>query len=134
MKKIIYEESNPWLFNNTIFNDPKDYAGFTYLITIKDTNQKYIGKKFFWSKRKLPGQVRRKTIESDWKKYYSSCKELKLLVKNCSLEERKNKFRREILSLHKLERDVNYMEVYFQFVYSVLTESTTETWLNENIL
>ena len=61
--------------------DIKKYAGFVYLITNIKTGKKYIGKKFFWSKRTLKPlkgkkTKRRVTKESDWKNYYGSCKKL----------------------------------------------------------
>jgi hypothetical protein len=53
-----------------------------YLIVNETNNRKYIGKKFFWSKRKLPplkGKTRKriKTVETDWKDYYGSSNALK---------------------------------------------------------
>ena len=64
-----------WYYNNEVFQPTeeylKQYQGFVYLITELDTDIKYIGKKFFWSTRKLPplkGKSRKriKVIESDW--------------------------------------------------------------------
>jgi len=58
------------------------YVGMVYLIVNETNNRKYIGKKFFWSKRKLPplkGKTRKriKTVETDWKDYYGSSNALK---------------------------------------------------------
>ena len=78
-----------WHKNNLIFEPTEDelgkYVGFVYLITERDTGKKYIGKKFFWSKRRLPplkGKSRKRTVvkESDWKDYYGSSEHLKTLV------------------------------------------------------
>lgn len=107
---------NPWLFEGQPFLDCGKYAGFVYELIDKVNGKRYIGKKFFWSKRKLPGKNRRTTVESDWRKYYSSNDEIKKLVK----EYGKDRFERHILSLHELERDVNYMEVKMQYTLGVL--------------
>jgi hypothetical protein len=107
---------NPWLFEGQPFLDCGNYAGFVYEIIDKVNGKRYIGKKFFWNKRKQPGKKRRITIESDWRNYYSSSEEIKKLVKECG----KNRFERHILSLHELERDVNYMEVKLQYTLGVL--------------
>jgi len=46
-----------WLFENLPFEPDedflKDFVGFVYCITDPD-GKKYIGKKFFWSTRRLP--------------------------------------------------------------------------------
>jgi hypothetical protein len=110
------EYDNPWLFNGEPFLDCGDYAGFVYELVDKVNGKRYIGKKFFWSKRKVKGKARRVTVESDWRKYYSSCDEIKRLVK----EHGGDRFERRILSLHKLDRDVNYMEVKLQYMLGVL--------------
>ena len=109
-----------WYYNNQPFEPDedllKDYQGFVYLITELDTNMKYIGKKFFWSSRKLPplkGKTRKrvKLVESDWKSYYGSNEELKLLVENKSADN----YKREILILCKTKGDCSYYEAKFQF-------------------
>ena len=70
-----------WYYKNLSFNPTEDelsdYVGFVYLITERDTNKKYVGKKFFWSTRKLPplkDQKRKRTVkkQSDWMNYYCS--------------------------------------------------------------
>ena len=74
---IDYE--NPWQYNGLAFTgeDIRDYFGFVYLITNIQNGRKYIGRKYFWSFRKPPGKKRRVKKESDWRKYYGSCPELK---------------------------------------------------------
>ena len=76
----------------------------------------YIGRKYF---TKLPpkkkGQ-RRKRVESDWKDYYSSCKELQEDVMKFG----KENFSRHILSLHPTQGDTNYYETVLLFQNNVL--------------
>ena len=114
-----------WYYNNQPFEPDEDllkeYQGFVYLITELDTNMKYIGKKFFWSSRKLPplkGKTRKrvKLVESDWKSYYGSNEELKSLVENKSADN----YKREILILCKTKGDCSYYEAKLQFENDVL--------------
>ena len=89
---------NEWRYNERVFDsdDIGDYFGFVYLITNKSNQRQYIGRKYFWSFRKPPGKKRKVKQESDWKKYYGSCPELKEDVKKYG----KETFSRVILSLH----------------------------------
>ncbi len=111
------EYDNPWLFDGKPFNsvDIGEYYGFVYQITNKKNGKSYIGKKFFWHKRKNK-KGRRSLVESDWKTYYGSSKVLLEVVKS----EGKDNFRREIISLHVDQRDINYSEVKTLFLYDVL--------------
>ena len=125
----------PWTYNGKPL-DPESvagYAGFVYLITFIPTGQLYIGKKFFSGMRKQKGKTRRSKVASDWEKYWSSSETVKKLLDEHGPEA----FKREIISLHKLKRDVNFCEVYYQFKYDVLTEmlddGVTRKYLNENI-
>ena len=73
---------NAWTFNGKEFDseDIGDAYGFVYLITTPE-GQKYIGRKYFWSIRKVKGKTRRQRSESDWKKYYGSSDLLKAKIK-----------------------------------------------------
>lgn len=125
----------PWTFRGEVFTDDMvgKNAGFVYLITFLPTGQKYIGKKFFSGMRKQKGKTRRSKVASDWEKYWSSSDTVKKLLEQYGPEA----FKREIISLHELKRDVNFCEVYYQFKYDVLTEmlddGVTRKFLNENI-
>jgi hypothetical protein len=126
---------NPWKHNDKIFDtdDIGDYYGFVYLIINTSNQRKYIGRKYFWSYRTPPGKKRKVKQESDWKKYYGSCPELKEDVKKYG----KEIFSREILSLHKTKGQCNYEETRQLFNYNVLTEAldTGEpAYYNSNIL
>jgi hypothetical protein len=126
---------NPWRYDERVFdsNDIGDYFGFVYLITNLSTNRKYLGRKYFWSFRKPPGKKRKVKQESDWKKYYGSCPELKEDVKKYG----KEIFSRVILSLHKTKGLCNYEETKQLFLNNVLSESLDNgvpAFYNSNIL
>ena len=126
---------NPWRYNGEVFDtdDIGEYFGFVYCITNKYNQRQYIGRKYFWSFRTPPGKKRRIKQESDWKKYYGSCPELKEDIKKYN----KENFNREILSLHKAKGDCNYEETKQLFLNNVLSESLddgTPAYYNSNIL
>jgi len=126
---------NPWRYCGKIFDsdDILDHFGFVYLITNTSNGRKYIGRKYFWSFRKPKGKTRKVKQESDWKKYYGSCPELKEDIKKYG----KENFDREIISLHKTLGKVNYEETRQLFMNNVLIESldTGEpAYYNSNVL
>ena len=130
---IDYE--NPWYFEGTAFlsENIDDNFGFVYLITNLTNGRKYIGRKYFWSFRKPPGKKRRVKKESDWKKYYGSCPELKEDIERLG----RQNFSRTILSLHKTPGKTNYEETRQLFTNNVLTESLDKgvpRYYNSNIL
>lgn len=112
-----------WLYEGQPFDSDMigDYVGFVYLITNLDNDKKYIGKKWFWSTKKLPplkGKKRKRTVvkESDWKQYYGSSEEVKLLLE----QHGKDNFKREILRLCKTKGECTYYEAKLQFDFDVL--------------
>ena len=112
-----------WKYKNKLFEseDIGDYVGFVYIITDLSNNKKYIGKKNFWSTRRLPplkGKSRRRTVkkESDWKDYFGSSEQVKLLVES----QGQNSFTREILHLCKTKGEMSYLEAKEQFDRNVL--------------
>ena len=126
---------NPWLYLERVFDsdDVGDNFGFVYLITNKSNQRQYIGRKYFWSFRKPPGKKRKVKQESDWKKYYGSCPELKEDLKLYG----KEIFSREILSLHTTKGTCNYEETKQLFLNNVLSEALddgTPAYYNSNIL
>ena len=126
---------NPWLYEGEPFtsDDIGDQFGFVYRITNIKTGKQYIGRKYFWSKRKPRGGKRRVTSESDWKKYYGSSDELKADRKLLGNSE----FKREILSTHPTKGKVNYEETKQLFLNNVLQETLddgTPAYYNSNIL
>ena len=126
---------NPWLYQGTAFtsDDIDGKFGFVYRITNIQTGKQYIGRKYFVQKRKPKGGKRKVTSESDWKKYYGSCPELKEDIKKFG----KNIFKREILSLHTSVGKTNFEETRQLFLHNVLTEKLTDdtpAYYNSNIL
>ena len=119
---------------------PENCIGFVYKIYNAETGKIYIGKKILrnlltkkltlkekseWSK---PGKVPNKTKvvkESDWAKYYGSCKPLLEDVKVLG----PHKFKREIIEFCFNKKQLSYYEVFYQMVYEVLS---TDSY-NENI-
>lgn len=124
----------PWSFNGQPFvGEMADgFAGFVYLITDLENGKKYVGKKFFTGMRKQKGAKRRSKIVSDWERYFGSNDTIKALVKEIGPQ----RFKREILSLHHLKRDVNYCEVREQFARNVLEavdDKGERLYYNDNI-
>ncbi len=74
---------NPWLYLEQPFDSDSigDNFGFVYKITNLLNGRSYIGRKYFWSFRTPPGKKRKQKQESDWKRYYGSCPELKEDIK-----------------------------------------------------
>jgi|TARA_B100000003_G_C10825250_1_gene328611 hypothetical protein len=126
---------NPWIYLERAFDSESigDNYGFVYEITNKSNGRRYIGRKYFWSFRKPKGKKRKVKQESDWKKYYGSCPELKEDIKKYG----KLNFSRKILSLHSTLGKVNYEETRQLFVQNVLTESLDNgvpRFYNSNVL
>ena len=126
---------NPWYFEGKPFTSDSigDNFGFVYLITNNVNERCYIGRKYFWSFRKPKGKSRKVKSESDWKKYYGSCPELKEDVTLLG----KDKFSRKILSLHSTKGKVNFEETRQLFLNEVLSQRLTDEtplYYNSNIL
>ena len=126
---------NPWTYQNTNFtsNDINDLFGFVYCITNNTNNRQYIGRKYFWKFRTPRGKKRKVKSESDWKKYYGSCPELKEEIQQLG----RCNFSRVMLSLHKTVGKTNFEETRQLFLNGVLTESLsdgTPKYYNSNIL
>ena len=118
---------NPWIYQGTTFTSEHidDFFGFVYCITNKQNGRQYIGRKYFWKFRTPRGKKRKVKSESDWKKYYGSCPELKEEIEQLG----RQNFSRVMLSLHKTAGKTNYEETKQLFVHGVLTEPVSYTHL-----
>ena len=130
---IDYE--NPWLYKGTNFTTEHidDFFGFVYRIINLQNGREYIGRKYFWKFRTPKGKKRKVKSESDWKKYYGSCPELKEEIEQLG----RQNFSRAILSLHNTAGKTNYEETKQLFSRGVLTEAFsdgTPAYYNSNIL
>lgn len=115
-----------WLYQGRPYNPPKDFTkedlqGFVYCITNRATARKYIGKKFFWSKKTLQKTKTRKRrkityVESNWRDYFGSNKHLMEEVDTQGTD----MYHREILHLCKTKGECAYMETKEQFEREVL--------------
>ena len=114
-----------WYFCNKPYDEtPEEYQGFVYLITEIETDKKYIGKKFFWKPKTLPKTKTRKRrvktrVESNWRDYYGSSKEVQQLVE----QNGKDKYKREIMKLCETKGECSYYEAKIQFELDVLKKN-----------
>lgn len=117
-----------WYYQNTIVEIlPEECIGFVYCITNNITGRKYIGKKLAkFSKttyktiklkngNKKKKRIRSK-IDSDWREYWSSSKELKNDVESLGAVS----FTREILYYCTSKAECSYIEAREQFTRRVL--------------
>jgi hypothetical protein len=111
---------NPWVYNGSIVDSEvlNDYLGFIYKITNVSTQRMYIGKKLLkrTKTRVLKGKKKKSLVESDWKDYYGSNKELIEDVAKIGA----HNFKREILRLCVTKGECNYYEAKMQFDLRVL--------------
>lgn len=133
----------PWVYQGkplvSLSDVPEGTYGFIYRITHKETQEKYIGKKQFYSyhtktskvfneRTKRWNKVKEVTAtESNWQKYFGSSAEIADLVK----KEGKDKFYREILFLVPSKKLLTYYELAYQCKEDVLTDPS---YINSNIL
>ena len=128
-----------WLYKDVeVKTLPDDCVGFVYIIVNLKTNRKYVGKKLAkFSKttyktvvlkngKKKKKKIRSK-IDSDWKDYYGSSKELNEDVEKLGTEN----FKREILFFCKSKAECSYVESREQFFRKVLE---SDDYYNNNIM
>ena len=123
---------NPWTDGEgtpLLSVDIHDFVGFVYRITNLVDGRAYIGKKLFLHKkrRRVKGRNRIEMKESDWKTYYGSCIPLTEDIEVLG----KEKFKREVLWVCTLKRDLTFFEVYEQMINNVLEDPM---YYNTNIL
>ena len=119
-----------WLYEGKEFTSEMigDYIGFVYIITIKNTGKKYLGKKLVMSTRRLAplkGKTRKRKVvkESDWMSYYGSSEEVKMIVEEMGADN----FDREIIHLCNKKGEMSYLEAAEQFQRGVLL---SDEWYN----
>lgn len=121
---------NPWQYQGKAIDeeDLKGHVAFVYRITNLKTEKSYIGKKLLQKTktRQVKGKKKRSKVESDWKTYYGSNKELQADVEKMGA----SKFRREILMLCKTKGTANYFEMKYQIQFEVLE---SDRWYNDQI-
>lgn len=120
-----------WIYKGKVLEDddiPEKAQGFIYLITYLPTNQKYIGRKLLTKahRRQKNKKIIRTRVESDWREYWSSSPEVKLLVE----QEGTDNFVREVLVFAQSKGQLNYLEEKFLYCVGALE---SEVWLNSNI-
>ena len=101
-------------------------------ISLQIYNQvsKYIGRKYFWSFRTPKGKKRKVKSESDWKKYYGSCPELKEDIERLG----RQNFSRTILSLHKTPGKANFEETKTTLPTTSLQSPLTQEYQDTTIV
>lgn len=108
-----------WMFNNKVVNTAPEWSiAFVYRVTNTIDGRVYIGKKnLLKSKLKRIGnRNKRLLIESDWREYWGSNKEL---LEDIQYYGEVN-FHREILHWCKTKGDANYLELKEQMLHCVL--------------
>jgi hypothetical protein len=108
-----------WTYNGEVIETiPEEYIGFVYLIEHKTTGMKYIGKKLAKKPayRIIKGKRKKTLVESDWKSYFGSSKELQELVES----EGPDAYNRTILHLCKKKGMMSYLEMKEQIDREVL--------------
>jgi hypothetical protein len=126
-----------------LINDPNfdinEYVGYIYVTLHLPTGRQYIGKKnFFHITNKKLGKkelaelpvargkkpTKKQVVkESDWKTYYGSAAEIKILPKD--------EMNRYVLKLCKNKKELTYWETKMLFQYNVLED---DSYINDNIL
>ena len=120
-----------WLYKGVPLEDsmiPDKAVGFIYQLTRLSTGQRYIGRKLLTKahRRQKNKKIIRTRVESDWREYWSSSPEVKLLVE----EEGTDNFVREVLVFAQSKGQLNYLEEKFLYCVGALE---SEHWLNSNI-
>lgn len=93
---------------------PPEFVGFVYLIIEKSTGKMYVGKKLWWGKRG------KKKVESDWKNYFGSSRQLHEALEANG----KENYNRVILHKCKTRSEMSYLEIKEQIDRRVLFDDT----------
>jgi len=116
--------SNPWYYNDKILEseDVVDCVGMVYLLENTENGRKYVGKKFFHRNKtyQVKKKKKKKKVESDWKDYYGSSRELLEDIEKVG----KDKIKRTVLHLCKSKTQCSYYEMKEQLDREVLLSET----------
>ena len=111
-------DTGHWEFPHDFNTD--DWFGFLYRIIEVPTGMEYVGKKQFHQhlRKTVKGRVNKKKVtkDSDWKTYTGSSVRLNEAIKINGHD----KYRFEIVSLHKTRASLVYAEVKCQIMEEVL--------------
>jgi hypothetical protein len=125
------EYENPWQYRGKAIeqDDLDGHLAFVYCITNLKSKRAYIGKKLLQKTktRQVKGKKKKTKVESDWKTYYGSNKELQDDVGKIGTKN----FRREILHLCKTKGTANYLEMREQIDRRVLE---SDSWYNQWVI
>lgn len=108
-----------WFYKGQPIDEPPEgYLGFVYRIENTLTGKQYIGKKTFLFRKtkQVKGKRKKILVDSDWKTYYGSNKELIQDVEEFGEEH----FYREILEYCKTKGEMSYLELRYQIDERVL--------------
>ena len=108
------EQNGDWDFINDMREKDKEYVGFIYCITEKDTQMKYYGIKQLKKRirrKPLKGQkrVRIDYVESDWKKYNTSSP-----IMQDKLAKNRDNYYKAILHYCETKTELKAREAYMQ--------------------
>jgi len=92
--------------------NPTSHLGFIYMIKNMANHRFYIGKKLFWFKKG------NKLVESDWKTYYGSSKDLTADIEKYG----KKNFRRCMIFCFDTKWDLMYQELLYQLKHDVMND------------
>lgn len=117
-----------WVYNKKSLKEiPEGVVGFVYQIKNIRTGMLYLGKKgFFFSKTKqVKGKKKRTKVESDWRDYYGSNKQLQEHVNIFG----QDKFERTILRMCKSKGEMSYFETKYIFeADAIISEQYYNEW------
>lgn len=110
-----------WKYNNEELSEvPENIVGFVYCITNQLSGKQYIGKKNFYSNRRVKVKARKNrrkvTNVSNWRDYYGSNADLLSDVESLG----SCNFSREILHFCKNKAEMSYLEIKEQIEREVL--------------
>lgn len=119
-----------WLYEEKQFEEiPEKAVGFVYIITNTVSGKRYIGKKLFTKSKtkQVKGKRKRTRVESDWREYFGSNKELLHDVDTIGREH----FKRDIVHICYSKGQCSYYEAKLQFEHGVLEkpEEFYNTWI-----